>query len=89
MLRSFFTRWNEGDANPSGECGLLFYNRPPIGYALCGAPPVGWVVLVEWIGRLYLCAYSLPFFMGSDEHVSVIQTLNKPQFDEPLDLTAD
>ena len=89
MLRSFFTRWNEGEVEPSCENDLLFYNRPPIGYAVCGAPPVGWVVLVEWIGRLYLSAYSQPFFLGSDEHVSVIQGLDRPQFDEPLDLAAD
>ena len=68
---------------------MLFYDRPPLGYALCGAPPVGWVVAIEWIGRLYISAYSRPFFLGSGEHRAAIAGLEKPEFREPLDLTSE
>jgi hypothetical protein len=66
---------------------MLFYDRPPLGYAVCGAPPIGWIVSIEWIGRLFISAYSQPFFLGSEQHKSVIDLLDKPNFDEPLDLS--
>ena len=86
MMRSFFTTWRSGDAEPSGESLYRFYDRPPLGFALCGAPPLGWIVSIEWIGRLFISAYSRPFFISSDEHVSVIQRLEKPEYPEPVDL---
>jgi hypothetical protein len=89
MLRSFFTKWDSGAASPCVENQLLFYDRPPLGYALCGASPVGWVVAIEWIGRLFIGAYSRPFFLGSEEHKTVIAGLDKPEFREPLDLTSE
>ena len=86
MLRSFFTDWTPGASQPSKENLSLFYMRPPLGYALCGAPPVGWVVVMELVGRLFVSAYSKPFFLGSEEHKSVISYLDAPVFKEPLDL---
>ena len=86
MLRSFFTDWTPGASQPSKENLSLFYMRPPLGYALCGAPPVGWVVVMELVGRLFVSAYSKPFFLGSEEHKSVISRLDAPDFEEPLDL---
>ena len=86
MMRSFFTNWNPGDSNPTSENTSLFYKRPPLGYALCGAPPLGWVVAIELVGRLFVSAYSKPFFLGSEEHRSVIGELDEPSFEEPLDL---
>jgi hypothetical protein len=89
MLRSFFSKWDSGAASPCGENHMLYYDRPPLGYAICGAPPVGWVVAIEWIGRLFISAYSRPFFLGSEEHKAVIAGLEKPEFREPLDLTSE
>ncbi len=89
MLRSFFTRWDVGQASPTCYVKHRFYTRPPLGYALCGAPPLGWIVAVEWIGRLFVSAYSQPFFLGSDQHDQAIRHLERPAFDEPIDLTSD
>ena len=89
MVRSFFTKWDSGATSPCGENHMLFYDRPPLGYALCGAPPVAWVVAIEWIGRLFISAYSRPVFLGSEEHRTIIEQLVKPDFREPLDLTSD
>ena len=86
MMRSFFTNWNPGDSNPTSENTSLFYKRPPLGYALCGAPPLGWVVAIELVGRLFVSAYSKPFFLGSEEHQSIIRELDEPSFEEPVDL---
>jgi hypothetical protein len=89
MTRSFFTNWNPGASSPSDENYALFYDRPPLGYAVCGAPPLGWILSVEWIGRLFMSAYSQPFYLGSEEHKSAIHGLDKPNFEEPLDLSSD
>ena len=89
MTRSFFTKWNPGDSRPYGENYALFYNRPPLGYAVCGAPPLGWILSIEWIGRLFMSAYSQPFYLESEEHQSIISRLDKPDFGEPLDLTSE
>ena len=61
MLRSFFTDWRPGEAQPRAPSTSLFYERPPLGYALCGAPPLGWVVVMELIGRVHVSTYSEPY----------------------------
>lgn len=88
MARSFFTNWEVGSAEPSAANQWLFHTRPPLGFAVVGAPPVAWVVAVEWVGRLFLSAFSQPFFLGSESHTSAIHALPSPTFDPPIDLTA-
>ena len=86
MLRSFFTRWNEGTDNPDTHNLHLFYTRPPLGFALVGAPPVCWLVAVEWVGVLFLSTFSRPFFLGSVDHTAAVKSLPSPGFAPPIDL---
>jgi len=45
-----------------------FFTRPPVGYGLAALAHVGYVVAVEWVGRLFVSVVSQPFFLGSPEH---------------------
>jgi hypothetical protein len=89
MGRSFFTTWEKGQADPTGANELLFYSRPPLGFALAGAPPVGWIISLELVGRLFMSVFSQPFFLGSKEHVAAIKALPKPTYADPVDISGD
>ena len=42
-----------------------FFTRPPVGYGLAALAHVGYLVAVEWVGRLFVSVVSHPFFLGS------------------------
>ena len=52
-----------------------FFTRPPVGYGLAALAHVGYVVAVEWVGRLFVSVVSQPFFLGSPEHKAAIAAL--------------
>ena len=52
-----------------------FFTRPPVGYGLAALAHVGYVVAVEWVGRLFVSVVSQPFFLGSPEHEAAIAAL--------------
>jgi hypothetical protein len=52
-----------------------FFTRPPLGYGLAALAHVGYVVAVEWVGRLLVSVVSQPFFLGSREHEAAIAAL--------------
>jgi hypothetical protein len=52
-----------------------FFTRPPVGYGLAALAHVGYVVAVEWVGRLFVSVVSQPFFLGSPEHYAAIAAL--------------
>jgi len=67
-----------------------YFNRPPVGYGLAALAHVGYLVAVEWIGKLFVSVVSQPFFLGLPEHESAIAAL--PDFDyqhsyEDIDFT--
>jgi hypothetical protein len=60
-------------AVPEGQ--RRFFTRPPVGYGLAALAHVGYLVAVEWIGKLFVSVVSKPFFLGSPEHKAAIEAL--------------
>lgn len=58
-----------------------FYARPPVGYGIVAFPHLGYLVAVEWIGKLFMTPVSQPFFLGSSEHASAVGDLPDVHFD--------
>jgi len=52
-----------------------FFTIPPVGYGLAALAHVGYLVAVEWIGKLFMSVVSQPFFLGSPEHEAAIAAL--------------
>jgi hypothetical protein len=52
-----------------------FFSYPPVGFGLAAFPHVGYLVAVEWIGKLFVSVVSQPFFLGSPEHEAAIAAL--------------
>eukprot|EP00170_Pyropia_yezoensis_P003516 contig_14670_g3526 len=61
---------------------LRFYAKPPVGYGVVSFPHCGYVVAVEWIGKLLVAPYSQPFFIGSELHKATVAGLPDVCFDE-------
>jgi hypothetical protein len=67
MLGSYF------QGEPPGT--RRFFRAPPHAFSLAAFPHVGYVALVEWVGRLHGCVVSEPFFLGSPAHATAIAAL--------------
>jgi hypothetical protein len=52
-----------------------FFKAPPLAYALVGFAHLGYLVAVEWVGKLRVTAVSRPFFLGSPEHAAAVLSL--------------
>ena len=52
-----------------------FFHAPPLAYALVAFAHVGYLVCVEWVGRLRVTVVSQPFFLGSPEHALAVAAL--------------
>ena len=52
-----------------------FFSHPPLGYGLAAFPHVGYLLAVEWIGKLFVSIVSQPFFLGSPEHKTAVAAL--------------
>ncbi len=57
-----------------------FYPKPPLAYSLLGFAHVGYVVAVEWVGKLFMTAVSDPFALMSTKHTGVMSSLPKPEY---------
>ena len=65
-----------------------FYSRPPVGYGIVAFPHVGYLVVVEWIGKLFMTPVSQPFFLGSSEHARAVGALPDVQYDAFIEVPA-
>ena len=52
-----------------------FFRAPPLAYALAAFAHGGYLVCVEWVGRLRVTVVSQPFFLGSAEHAAAVAAL--------------
>ena len=68
---------------PDGSLGRLFHTRPPVGHGLLAFPHCGYLVGVEWVGKLFVYPVSQPFFLNSSQHTAAVQALR----DDALALT--
>jgi hypothetical protein len=67
MLGSYF------QGVPSG-CHR-FFRAPPRAYALAGLSHAGYLVALEWVGKVLGCVVSEPFFLGSPAHEAAVARL--------------
>jgi hypothetical protein len=56
--------------------GRRFHAAPPVGYALVALAHVGYLVGVEWVGKLLVRPISQPFFLGSPQHTAAVKALS-------------
>ena len=63
-----------------------FYYQPPIGYSIAAFPHCGYLLGVEWIGKLLLYPISEPFFLGSDAHKAAVDALPDIELSECIEL---
>ena len=52
-----------------------FFREPPHAFGLLAFPHVGYLVAVEWAGKLFASIVSEPFFLGSAAHEAAIARL--------------
>ena len=52
-----------------------FFRAPPHAFCLAAFPHVGYLIAAEWVGKLFLCAASEPFFLGSPAHAAAVARL--------------
>ena len=57
-----------------------YFRAPPYGFGLAAFPHVGYIVLIEWVGKLLVSVVSQPFFVGSPEHAEAIKRLPERDF---------
>lgn len=82
MLGSFFT-----DV-PKGR--MCFFRVPPAGYGLSCVGYLAHIVVIEWIGLLFVSPIFQPFVMGSPEHRAVIDQLPLRDYkDDIVELSTD
>ena len=60
---------------PAASATRRFYQQPPVGYGLVAFPHCGYLLGVEWVGKLLLYPISQPFFLGSEAHRAAIDAL--------------
>ena len=58
-----------------GQTGRRFHTRPPVGHGLLTFPHVGYLVGVEWVGKLFVYPVSQPFFLNSPQHAAAVAAL--------------
>ena len=58
-----------------GQTGRRFHTRPPVGHGLLTFPHVGYLVGVEWVGKLFVHPVSQPFFLNSPQHAAAVAAL--------------
>jgi len=82
MLASFF------EGVPAGA--HRFFRAPPYSFGLLAFPHVGYLVCVEWAGKLLASVVSEPFFVGSAAHAASVARLPDRNFSgSQVDLRVD
>ena len=67
MLASYFRDVPDG--------AHRFFRAPPHAFALAAFSHVGYLVAVEWVGKLLASVVSEPFFLGSEAHAAAVARL--------------
>jgi hypothetical protein len=67
MLGSFFNGVKAGRRR--------FFKSPPVALGILAHSFVGYLVALEWVGKIFVSVVSQPFFLGSPEHEHAIQSL--------------
>jgi hypothetical protein len=69
---------------------LRFYARPPACFCLLAFPHVGYLGVVEMLGKLFLYPMSEPFVLGSPKHAAAVASLPDLDYSDffELDLAA-
>ena len=57
-----------------------YFRAPPHAFVLAAFPHVGYLVAVEWAGKLHASVVSQPFFVGSAEHAAAVASLPDSDF---------
>ena len=52
-----------------------FFRAPPRAFALAGLAHVGYLVAMEWVGKVHGSVVSEPFFLGSPAHKAAVERL--------------
>ena len=67
-----------------------FFATPPIAYGLAAFPHVGYLIALEWLGKLHASVVSQPFFLGSPEHAAAVEALPDHDFaGEVIDIAVE
>lgn len=67
-----------------------FFKSPPYGFGLVAVSAVGYLVAVEWVGKLHASVVSEPFFLGSPAHRDAVQKLPDHDFSvDAVDIGVD
>ena len=83
MLASYFR-------NVPAGAHRFFRSAPPYAFGLAAAAGVGYLVSVEWVGKLLASVVSEPFFIGSSAHGDAVARLPDRDFsDDKVDLRVD
>ena len=68
----------------------FFRGAPPYAFGLAAAAGVGYLVAVEWVGKLLVSVVSEPFFLGSSAHCDAVARLPDRDFSgDKVDLQVD
>lgn len=59
-----------------------FFSQPPVGYGLVACAHLGYIVAIEWIGKLFVSVVSEPFFIGSEKHAAAVAALPDFNYEE-------
>ena len=67
-----------------------FFHAPPLAYGLAAFAHVGYLICMEWVGKVRATVVSQPFFLGSPEHAAAVAALPSSDFSEAfVDLPVD
>ena len=67
-------------------CPRRYFTTPPLGYALVSLGHCGYLVALEWIGKLCVSPLSLPFFLQSQQHAAALAALPDAPYQAPVTL---
>lgn len=87
MIRSFFPK--EPAQGRAGTAPRVFYDRPPLGFALVGFPHVGYLMVLEMVGLIFISPCSEPFFLGSEVHRRSMEILGDIVYADPVSPRSD
>ena len=57
-----------------------YFRVPPFAYGLAACSHIGYLVSIEWVGKLFMSVVSQPFFLGSSQHRDAIAALPDHDF---------
>ena len=85
-MKGMMTKFFSASAKVGAPGGRVFYDTPPVGYAVLGYPFVGHYLAAEWAGKLFVSLASGTFVIGTEEHKAAAAALPKPTYGAPRSL---